>query len=781
MTTMTIPADTTPAPEQPTAKKTSKDEPRPLSLREWVGSWDLDHRYLHPYVGAAWVYSASYAPELAGVSPWWMLPAGLSVTALSRWAARRKVDVDTYGAKHQQQAGRLAVLAGSAATVWATWASLTSPMDGEVMGALGLTTLLIGGTYAAWRTRSKRKAEIVYRAKVAAAEQALFTTWNRILARAGLKGVAVAAKHDNRAGYTLVVQTVPGSTAGGRIDFAQVKGSVSNIAAVASQILADTGAVIGPRGVRAEETPAAHRWLLHVTTQDVLAQVSKYTPRYDIASIADPIDLGQYETGEALELLLHGVHGKFVGATRSGKSVLLNNVIARLLECDDAVVWVGGTVKLMPLVYPWLEPWITRQTTRPAIDWVAGERQQEVLEMLADALRVISDRCQLLGSESKLNPSHRLPALVIILDEASEALKSPDRIKCHDGVMRCASEIANLIGQTGAAVNVTELLASQYGIFQAFGTEGNEMHRHLTLRVALKTLSSYDGRDTLVGMDFVDTTKLTNKTMIVQPSIEEPRAVPAKAAYLEGSKAITPLVRRCTGHIAYLDPFSTRNLRFYPSRWTPQRQEALVNTARNNGHTPPLDGAAMACMRPDDRVHTLKHDDNAVNAIFNDIAAAETRPTAPPAQQQEKPMFDSGPADPASLSSGLANLADVFARGNAEREALAELADPLGAIARWLGGPDGPKPDAFVPTASIAVALGRVAADAAAEDVTKATVALGRDIKEQCPAAQTIQESVGGKQVRGFWCRYLWAVIHHAASGGTRELPDDPRSMRPKD
>ncbi|MBN1171967.1 MAG: hypothetical protein JXA67_07315 [Micromonosporaceae bacterium] len=741
-----------------TSKKTANVD-IPEEQPSWLRSWDPDQRWLHPYIAGSWLWSVSWVPEISHLSPWWMTAAGAGSTLIARWAATRRAPADVFGISHTNQIRSLATACGAAATGWLTWAGLTSPLNPPVVGSLLLGTLLGGGLYAGWRSAGPGRQRATTTAQAVAEEVELRSEWSHILTSAGIKGMVVIDRANNRAGYTLTLE----NRGDGTVTVDQITSAVKPIAAAASRALAHTGAVIGPRGIRAEETEWAHRILLHVTTLDVLKASIPYEPRTRPASIADRIDIGLYDVGDPVELVLAQTHAKIVGASRKGKSVLLTTIMGRLLECEDVLLWVGGTQKLIPLVYSWLLPWITGATRRPILDYVAGEDIRHVLMMLADMYTAAKERASLLTTETKLIASHRLPAIVGLIDEASGVLTRPETIEV-DGKQKTASELVCDICQIGGAVNVTLLLATQFGLYDSFGTFGSEIHRNLQLRIALQTLSDSDGRNTLIGMDSIDTTKLKNKSMLIQPDIDDPRALPAKAYHLEGATLVEPRSRACTPHVAYLDSFTRDRLRFYAGRWSAERQTTLITAIKGERlPVPDLAAAARAC--EGDSTTTI-------NDRFNEIIEMEgidtvnTDQTPTPADDDAPKFGDSSKPIGAGIEEFEANMKRI----NEQMGAVWRIAQPLLGVAEALSMPNAPKGDTFVPTGQLAIVTDRVAADAPDAEVAAAAVALGRDLNRQCPALKSVQVSRDGKQVRGYTVDRLWDAIHWVAYG--KPMPD---------
>ena len=122
-----------------------------------------------------------------------------------------------------------------------------------------------------------------------------------------------------------------------------------------------------------------------------------------------------------------GRHAIFGGATGSGKSGGLNELLANLAACGDVVIWAIDLKRGVEL-QPWA-PCLGRLATTP----------QEAASLLADAVAVLFARAQRLADHGKRGwePSPSMPALVIIIDEYAElAEDAPDAMSDTDTIAR---------------------------------------------------------------------------------------------------------------------------------------------------------------------------------------------------------------------------------------------------------------------------------------------------------------------------------------------------------
>ena len=141
-----------------------------------------------------------------------------------------------------------------------------------------------------------------------------------------------------------------------------------------------------------------------------------------VTSITQPIDLGPFEDAEPCRVLFLRRHAILGGATGSGKSGGLNELLASLAACRDVVIWAIDLKRGMEL-----QPWA------PCIDRLATTPDQAAA-LLADAVTILYARAQYLADHGRrdVGAIRRMPALVIIIDEYAElAEQAPRALKRH--------------------------------------------------------------------------------------------------------------------------------------------------------------------------------------------------------------------------------------------------------------------------------------------------------------------------------------------------------------
>src|SRR5439155_23006709 len=132
--------------------------------------------------------------------------------------------------------------------------------------------------------------------------------------------------------------------------------------------------------IQIEDHPAAGTWFILLVWEDILAKVFPYVDDTTQASIRKAVRVGIGKDGQPYEMVVRA-HAQIIGKSTSGKSSLLNVLIAWLTRCIDAVPWACGVQKLYDLVGPWVDPYMDLDEDLP-FDWIASG-PQDVLEMLA--------------------------------------------------------------------------------------------------------------------------------------------------------------------------------------------------------------------------------------------------------------------------------------------------------------------------------------------------------------------------------------------------------------
>ena len=524
---------------------------------------------------------------------------GAVLTAAGVFAVKHFVDEDTVGAAHEKRTMQLAGLAGAAGTLWLIDAegNPTRPMSAVM---LVLWATIFGVLYVILRSKEperKRQQRIQEQEKKREIEEYKLTReealqlrtyrelWQPWLDECKIEARIISA-HETDAGYTLTFG--PGITDDNRRvypSYTDLVNKLPALAARASEHYETQGTKLDSNAFKLEATDTAHKVLLHVSTRKFLEESHPHPGVEPPRSITAPIVTGVYEDGSPLKFEAVGNNGIMVGATNSGKSTYTHNYIAAWLASYDGEVWVAGMRKLMPLVGPWLDPWLLGLSSAPVIQRIAGEEPAEVLTLLADFYEAANEQNKLLLDDKRdITPDD--PALSLIIDESSTVAAYKDKtVTTYDGRKWTAQELLSEICQICRSAGYNVFFLTQFGLVDALGSSyGTKTLRNVNLRIVGRTNSASDGRSILNAVKKVDSTTLRNNTLRVQTSQDVPRALPAKARDLRTREQIRDLAVAYTSRRHHLPAWLVQRFgETYTGRWNPERQPDLVARCKQLG------------------------------------------------------------------------------------------------------------------------------------------------------------------------------------------------------
>jgi hypothetical protein len=680
-----------------------------------------------PFLVAVWTYIAGYLPKTAahfgGYIPPYVMPAlGLAAGAVGFRLARLEWSAREYDKRLPDMARLLAIVSGLAMSGWLYYAALADPLPAA--GFLAVIATPLGAWYwSLHRTVAHEDA-----AAIAAGPSPMVVRppngWEQIFEAAGFHGVTVDAT-ETLAGVTLIVRPAP--------DFPWTTSDIEQGASKISYQMAfmRPDIELRPDDLRVEPGETLPRTLVHVSWKRPLRAIILYEPREGPLSIAEPAPLGVDETGKTVRAALAAQNGQTVSATDGGKSVQTNGMIGRLGECDDVLIIAAGTEKLLPLVYPWLAPWLEGKAERPALDGVAGQRPQDVLAMLADLYLIVKMRNARNTRKSKHVPRHGSPAVIVIIEEATDLLRNKTRVQTFDGKWWTASTLLERICSSDRSASVAVYFLQQMALTDALGDHGHEIMRHISLRICGKTNSDYDGTATLPALrGTVHTTRLLDNTMLIQPSKDIPRVMPWKAYYLEDDGIIEPIALRNSKWRPELEPEIAEQCQWWPHRWDDGRLTDLVRECEGEGYAWPGTRGPQAELNADD--------------------------------ERGATMETTTDAELAELASGVDNTVDAIETILASYHVLPEPFDRIDDVLSLPGAPTD-----WVSTAKLAVTLGRVAPDADEDELARAAWTLGREMAKIVPNLRsTGPRSVGdGRKRNGYTVERLKAACEALRRG----------------
>jgi FtsK/SpoIIIE family len=369
---------------------------------------------------------------------------------------------------------------GIAGAAWLGYACVTAPWSWAMAVVLALLAGAAILTYPVLREREYRRAEKARLAAEAAALAQQQRKWPDLLARIGHKGVTFAGQEKTRAGY-LVHLRLPGS---GRVTY-------SALAPATEQL--EVAARLRHGSLRFERGDQAHKVILHVAERDVLAETIPFPADQGPMSILRPLPLGLFEDGQVCAVTLREMATLIVGLRGSGKSNLLNVLLAQLARCADVLVFAidlkGGR-----MAAPWIEPWLAGRTPKPVVDWLATDRE-EAERMLRALLRAVDARSRSGSGGEKIIPSPRQPAILLVCDEIAVILgvgMGGPRYSDEGVTNATLAGLATQLVMTGRSEAIDPIMATQRGTVTMTGSA--DLKSQCALRIGLGVASEADAR-----------------------------------------------------------------------------------------------------------------------------------------------------------------------------------------------------------------------------------------------------------------------------------------------
>ena len=278
-------------------------------------------------------------------------------------------------------------------------------------------------------------------------------SWPNIADKVGLSGSHIASVVVDAWGWTMRVVLRKGATA---------DQAMSKMAAI------ESGFGLRPGSVRVfPDQTRADRFIMRVIENDPHAQPIPW-PGPSITSVIKPVEIGLSEDGHPVCIVILRRNVLIGGIAGSGKSGILNIIIAALASCHDVVLW-GVDLKGGMELQPWAACF-DRLATTP----------QETNELFKDAVGWLNRRAREKAEQGKrvLDPSSDDPALIIIVDEYAELSE-----ESHD----CADSIA----RRGRAVAVNLIAATQRPTQTAMGKD-TAVRSQMDVRICLRVRERRD-------------------------------------------------------------------------------------------------------------------------------------------------------------------------------------------------------------------------------------------------------------------------------------------------
>jgi S-DNA-T family DNA segregation ATPase FtsK/SpoIIIE len=454
------------------------------------------------------------------LSPWW--PLILAVPSIAAWV------LAAFGSRLGVP-GRLERLYVAvtvlACGTWDAVAAAVGPLAPPLPQALCIGGLVLS---VPWWANRRRRAKVRVARTIA--------TWPDIARAVGLVGSEIMSATVDLWGWRARLRLARGQT-------------ISDVMAKLPALESGFGTHRNAIRVYPTADDLANRCELRVLDRDPHADAVPWHGS-SVTSITQPIDLGPFEDAEPCRVVFLRRHAIVGGATGSGKSGGLNELLASLAACGDVVIWAIDLKRGVEL-RPWA-PCIDRLATTPA----------EAAALLADAVTVLFVRAQWLADHGKREwqPTPAMPALVIIIDEYAElADDAPEAMSDTDTIARL-----------GRAPAVTLVAATQRPTQKVMGQ--GAVRSQMNIRISFRVEEQRDvdlilGQGKLKAGWHAHKLNAPGKFLVSSPEHDIPRRA---RAYLVTDDDVADAVARYAATRPPLDSISRRALAAGPLPPAPQ-------------------------------------------------------------------------------------------------------------------------------------------------------------------------------------------------------------------
>jgi S-DNA-T family DNA segregation ATPase FtsK/SpoIIIE len=444
------------------------DEPIGFILLAVAARWAYRHRTAFAPFGvtvAAFVIAAYTHPHHAR---YWILTAGITVLATvilgmphrllwtrpaGKFTARTLARLwDKCGIGRGIERAYAATVIGVTGG-WLAAAIAIGPTVKPLPAIAGIATMILG---IPWWFHRRRRAK--------ARVEKTISAWPEVAENAGLPGSEILSVVVDAWGWTARVLLRKGITPG------QV---ISKIPALESSLRLRPGSMrVFPDGKRAD------RFIMRVIENDPHAEPAMWPGRW-ITSVTKPMEIGLTEDGRTVRVMLLRRNVLIGGIMGSGKSGILNVIIANLAGCRDVILWgidMKGGMEL--------QPWAA------CFDRLAVTPEQAI-QLLRDAVAELDQRAARMATAGKRvwEPTPDDPAIIILVDEWAELPAE-------------ARAFADSIARRGRAVAENLIAATQRPTQDAMG-KGTAIRSQMDIRICLRVREPRDG-DLILGQGAVN-------------------------------------------------------------------------------------------------------------------------------------------------------------------------------------------------------------------------------------------------------------------------------------
>lgn len=339
---------------------------------------------------------------------------------------------------------------------WCSWAIANGPwtqagIGSLLAGALGLGAAMAGAHHVERKAEEQRVEQeaAARRATLDGKRKAIADEWEdrivRVCAGAVVQIVGVEV-WESGGGFSLDGECGAGGT------------RWKDIAVYKEQLAADARL---PEGCGVEVGPGAHRGavLLHVSTVNRLVDDVYYPEDYSPLTVNEAAPIGVLRDGTAEGPVNRQASMLVVGQRGSGKTNLLNVMIANQCRMVDSLTWVidlnGGGLALK-----WMRAWAAAgKPGRPPIDWVADTPEKArgmaaALVRVAKARKVGYQDREIAANDDKLPVDQEVPEIRVLNDEGAEIFST--RSRRNDTLRAIADDLIQTLEiARAAAVNET--------------------------------------------------------------------------------------------------------------------------------------------------------------------------------------------------------------------------------------------------------------------------------------------------------------------------------------